>query len=327
FALLKFKSFIWGNTVYVLTDHKALTFLAKSQNPDSPSKFHRWALIVDAANAKLVYKKGAENTAADALSRSRVVQEDIPNQWDVDSIVYALSDKDDSGEVEEGELRDAVRAMQKADPEVMAVIANIEQGTIKSPSDCEIKKNYVLLDGVLYAVRRNGLKVVVPITETQKLIKEHHALPCGGHLASGKVVATLQLRYYWPKMEQHVLHFCRSCVICAQRQGQGQRPKPPLTSVELPTRPMQLIAMDLMQVQGTNELVMVLVDYLTRFTWAYPITNKKAETVARVLIEKFYPAAGVAERVISDRGSEFTNKLVDILDKFYGTERSLTTAY
>ncbi|MCP4055471.1 MAG: transposase family protein, partial [Mesoflavibacter sp.] len=76
-----------------------------------------------------------------------------------------------------------------------------------------------------------------------------------------------------------------------------------------------------------SELVMVLVDYLTRYTWAYPITNKKAETVARVLVEKFYPAAGIAERVITDRGTEFTNKLSAVLDEFYGTKRSLTTAY
>ncbi|MCP4118860.1 MAG: transposase family protein, partial [Desulfobacteraceae bacterium] len=66
---------------------------------------------------------------------------------------------------------------------------------------------------------------------------------------------------------------------------------------------------------------------LTRYTWAYPITNKKAETVARVLVEKFYPAAGLAERVITDRGTEFTNKLSAVLDEFYGTKRSLTTAY
>ncbi|MCP4054541.1 MAG: transposase family protein, partial [Mesoflavibacter sp.] len=90
---------------------------------------------------------------------------------------------------------------------------------------------------------------------------------------------------------------------------------------------MQVVAMDLMQIQGSTELVMVLVDYLTRYTWAYPITNKKAETVARVLVEKFYPAAGLAERVITDRGTEFTNKLTAVLDEFYGTKRSLTTAY
>ncbi|MCP4065802.1 MAG: transposase family protein, partial [Gammaproteobacteria bacterium] len=283
--------------------------------------------MVDAARAKPVYNKGVDNAAADALSRSRVVQEDIPNQWDVDSIVFALLDKTASGEVDDGAQRDAIRALQKADPEIMAVIESIEQATIKTPSDCEIKKNYSLLDGVLYAVRKDGLKVVVPISETQRLLKEHHTLPCGGHLASGKVLGTLQQRYYWPRMEQHVLHYCRSCVICAERQGQGNRPKPPLTSVPLPTRPMELIAMDLLQIQGSKELVMVLVDYLTRYTWAYPITNKKAETVARVLVEQFYPAAGIPERVISDRGLEFTNKLVSVLDDFYGIERSLTTAY
>ncbi|MCP4066531.1 MAG: transposase family protein, partial [Gammaproteobacteria bacterium] len=158
-------------------------------------------------------------------------------------------------------------------------------------------------------------------------MKEHHSLPCGGHLSSGRVLKTLQQRYFWPHMDQHVLHFCHSCVVCAQRQGQGVRLKPPLTSIELPSRPMQLIAMDLLQIQGTNELVMVLVDYLTRYTWAYPISNKKAETVARVLVECFFPAAGVAERIICDRGGEFTNKLAKIIDDFYGTERSLTTAY
>ncbi len=128
-------------------------------------------------------------------------------------------------------------------------------------------------------------------------------------------------------MEQHVLHFCHSCIICAQHQGQGVRPKPPLTSVDLPSRQMELITMDLVQIQRSNELVMVLVDYLTRYTWAYPITNKKAETVARVLIEHFFLAAGIAERIISDRGLEFTNMLVKILNDFYSMERSLMMAY
>ncbi|MCP4065913.1 MAG: hypothetical protein GY740_22080, partial [Gammaproteobacteria bacterium] len=188
FALTKFKSFIWGNEVFVLTDHKALTFLAKSQNPDSPSKYHRWALIVDASNAKLVYKKGAENTAADALSRSQRIQEGLPDQWDIDSIVYALPTKDDSVEVAAGAQRDAIRALQKADPELMAVIDSVEQASVSSPSSSEIKKNYVVLDGILYVGRSSGLKVVVPIGETQRLMKEHHSLPCGGHLSSGRVL-------------------------------------------------------------------------------------------------------------------------------------------
>ncbi len=85
--------------------------------------------------------------------------------------------------------------------------------------------------------------------------------------------------------------------------------------------------MDLVQILGSNELVMVLVDSRLRHTWAYPISNKKAEIVACVLVEQFYPAVGIAERVISDRGLEFTNKLVKVLDDFYGTEWSRMTAY
>ncbi len=60
-----------------------------------------------------------------------MIQEDIPNQWDVDGIVYALSNKVKSIEVVEGVQRDAIRALQKADPEVMVVISTIQQVTIQ----------------------------------------------------------------------------------------------------------------------------------------------------------------------------------------------------
>ncbi len=73
-----------------------------------------------------------------------MIQEDIPDQWAVDGIVYTLSNKVESVEVVEGAQCDAIWALQKADPEVMAVISNIEQATIRSPSNSEIKKNYVL---------------------------------------------------------------------------------------------------------------------------------------------------------------------------------------
>jgi len=66
-ALRKFRNWVWGSKVTVLSDHNPLTYLTESA-PKS-AKLMRWALALQEFDINFCYRSGKLNTAADTLSR------------------------------------------------------------------------------------------------------------------------------------------------------------------------------------------------------------------------------------------------------------------
>ncbi|MCP4487824.1 MAG: hypothetical protein GY820_10980, partial [Gammaproteobacteria bacterium] len=70
YAVRQFRSYIFGTTVSMYTDHACLTFLMNQREPTG--RLHRWILALDNYNIIWHYRKGTLNQAADALSRAPV---------------------------------------------------------------------------------------------------------------------------------------------------------------------------------------------------------------------------------------------------------------
>jgi len=66
-ALSKYRNWIFGKPVAIVTDHSPITFLAETA-PKS-SKLMRWALAIQEYDVTFGYKAGKHNVAADSLSR------------------------------------------------------------------------------------------------------------------------------------------------------------------------------------------------------------------------------------------------------------------
>ena len=58
-----------------------------------------------------------------------------------------------------------------------------------------------------------------------------------------------------------------------------------------------------------NRYMLMVQNGFTRFASAYPICNKEAGTVARVLIREHFSVFGLPNQIHSDNGAEFLNKL------------------
>uniref|UniRef100_A0A3B1JNG7 Integrase catalytic domain-containing protein n=1 Tax=Astyanax mexicanus TaxID=7994 RepID=A0A3B1JNG7_ASTMX len=76
-----------------------------------------------------------------------------------------------------------------------------------------------------------------------------------------------------------------------------------------------------------EENVLVITDVFSKFTQAYPVSDQKASTVARVLTEKWFYVYGVPQRIHSDQGRNFEGELLRRLCELYGIEKSRTTPY
>ena len=58
-----------------------------------------------------------------------------------------------------------------------------------------------------------------------------------------------------------------------------------------------------------HRYLLTVQDGFTRFASAYPICNKEAGTVARVLIPEHFSVSSLPNQIHSDKGGEFINQL------------------
>ena len=94
---------------------------------------------------------------------------------------------------------------------------------------------------------------------------------------------------------------------------------------------MQFIAMDLIgpfhpPTVDENEYALTVVDMLTGFAWAFPLHTKTAKEVVDVYIRRVYSGYGGSQKILSDNGTEFKNKLFEDVAVTLGTKYKVYTA-
>lgn len=84
-AVKHFKPYLYGKKFTIYTDHRPLAWLYSLKEPNS--KLTNWRLRLEEYNFEIKYKKGPQNTNADALSRIQIHtldDDDISMQVNVD---------------------------------------------------------------------------------------------------------------------------------------------------------------------------------------------------------------------------------------------------
>ena len=76
-----------------------------------------------------------------------------------------------------------------------------------------------------------------------------------------------------------------------------------------------------------HKYILVVCDYITKYTEAYPLTDKTARSVADALMDKWLPTYGFPLFLHSDQGKEFDNTMVHKLSELLGTVKTKTTPY
>ena len=98
----------------------------------------------------------------------------------------------------------------------------------------------------------------------------------------------------------------------------------PLQMMEIPNRPFNNIAIDLVTECETstsgNKHILTIINYLTGWPEAFPIADKLANTIVSTFIIKYLPVHMFPMYILSDNGTEFKNNLMDQVLKQLGTE-------
>ena len=119
------------------------------------------------------------------------------------------------------------------------------------------------------------------------------------------------------------------CYSSYQHRKTSHRPPKLPVGHHSVSRPFQCVAIDLVEYKSSSnnsKYVISVIDHLTRFILV-AISDKKAATIARVLVERVFSVLSAPETLHSDLGREFKNELVQELQPLFGFKKTRTSAY
>ena len=193
----------------------------------------------------------------------------------------------------------------------------------------QVAKHYFLLNDKLYRKNKNNQtqRVILP-KQIETILYNLHKDMTGAHLGIDTIYEKAKERYYWPRMYEDIRSFVESCDNC-QRRGSSKR-REELIPLKIGA-PFDKIGIDikgpLPLTTKRNRYLVVAMDYFTKWPEARAISDAKTETIAKFIFEDIICRHGVPREILSDRGTNFNNALINELCSRYQTKHRLTSSY
>jgi len=151
-----------------------------------------------------------------------------------------------------------------------------------------------------------------------------------GHFGVERTVQMLKAAgHSWKRMVNHVRAFVSQCPLCQKLSfARPSNVAEPITTGGA-FKPMDRWCIDTLDVVETEDgykCVLVCMDSFTRWIELYALKSLEAEEAAVCLVNLF-GRFGAPRELLSDRGSQFVNKLIDAFLKAMGSSHKLSLAY
>jgi hypothetical protein len=272
----------------VLTDHQPLQYL-RSKAVLRPKEI-QWLDVLSNTDIQFTYQPGANNAAADALSRIPLYLIDEATTPQLSSQDAAVKDK-------------LIKAIQ--DNKGFAKHYALAKRAAGNPA-------FQVHNDLLFFVQLGHPPrlVVLDADWQKKILKEQHEER--GHPGVTKLLLALAERYYWPKMRADVLKFVEECSPCATAKASARAANEILTAPP-PAAPWDVIQMDFATGLSPDlstgfDRVLVVVDELTSYTVLVPTkANDSAEMVINRLMAGAFQHYGMPKTIVSDRDTLLTS--------------------
>ncbi|GJZ81718.1 reverse transcriptase domain-containing protein [Tanacetum coccineum] len=317
YAFEKFRSYLIMNKSIVYTDHSALKYLFNKK--DAKARLLRWVLLLQEFDFKVIDTKGAENYAADHLSRLEIDPKEINENFPLETLNMVTS---------------------RGNPSTpwFADYANYHAGNfiVKGMSTQQKNKffkdvkHYFWDDPFLFKTCADQvIRRCVSGQEAVDILTACHSGPTGGHYGANYTAKKVfDSGFYWPTIYKDAHELVKNCDSC-QRQGKiSQRDEMPQNSIQV-CEIFDVWGIDFMgpfPSSRGNKYILVAVDYLSKWVEAKALPTNDARVVVKFL-KSLFARFGTPRAIISDRGTHFCNdQFAKVMSK-YGVTHRLATAY
>ena len=360
-----FKGYVWGPKFTVRTDHAALVWLKNLKNIQA--MLARWLAKLQQFHFDIIHRPGVQHGNADGLSRCPQcdrgactpninIDPSDPEQPYASSCIGSSLDSEliplESGEtcmaavmITQSDNSKLITAAQMTDSDITIVQNWFIAGKFPArtqdfaPASHDLKSYWVgrrslFLDdkGILWRNRSDTssrAQLVVPRSLRDTIFNDSHHTTYGGHFGITHTHTKLQLHYFWPGMSDFIRDRISACHKCVARKSPVNRHHP-MRHVPVSGK-FERVAMDLLDVSVIStkgyKYILVVCDYFTKYTEAYPLKDKTARSVVDALMDVWLPRYGFPLFLHSDQGKEFDNVMIHKLSELLGTVKTKTTPY
>ena len=307
-AIKKYRIYLLGKKFTVITDHSALSWLMNIKDPNG--RLARWSIYLQAYEFEIIHRKGLIHSNADTLSRpvmtvSVVTDDDedlSPKGLDVyedDQLMYYLK----HGKHQGGIPKKQVKRVEK-----MA-----EQYSFRE-------------NKIIFRKDEDSEEKIVPKPEDRYdiAVRAHRM----GHFQVDATLKRLQQDYYWKGMKAEVEKCISDCEQCKRNHK--------VAPMEHPAKAIQVkslfdrvgidLTFGLTETKEGFHGLLTIVEYVSKFSWAYPIKTKSAKEISEKLWE-FFGQYGPVKEILTDCGTEFNNELVDQLVRKFSMVHKTTSPW
>jgi len=301
-AVEKWRQYLQHHEFIIRTDHKSLTYLTE-QNLHSDMQRKAMNRLMG-LQFKVLYRKGKENAAADALSRV--------------GHLLAIQAVSTMQPIWIQELLNSYAT----DPKAQQLLTQL---AIASPN----AKGYSLDRGVIRF--KNKLWVAQNSALQTKIITAFHASAIGGHSGVQATYHRINKLFHWKGLKVAVEDFIKQCQICQQAKHLNTSPAGLLQPLPIPEGAWQDLSMDFIEGLPKSEgytVILVVVDRFTKYAHFIPIKHPyTAHTIAQSVFDNIVKLHGMPKTIISDRDKVFTSIFWKELFQLLGTQLMFSSAY
>ena len=316
YAFGKFRHYLHGPHVRVLTDNISLRYLRTQPQLDDQQA--RWLQFLERFDYEIVYRSGAENAAADALSRS-------PEYLSLTVAVQGL---------DESTVAKFAKAYKTDSFFSKLIEALREPKTVPHSTVVSVTHRYQLRDSLLYLIEGGGDRLCVPNDKTLRswVIHDCHDAPSAGHPGFDRTYSLVRQKFYWPHMDQTIKRYVETCDGCQRTKSRTTASQDVLHPLDVPKNIWESLSMDFIThlpvTKAGFDAIFVVVDRLSKMAHFIPAkTTDTAADSAMRFFASIYRLHGLPNEIVSDRDPKFTGHFWRTLCDSLQVKLSMSTAY
>ncbi|XP_023204972.1 uncharacterized protein K02A2.6-like [Xiphophorus maculatus] len=300
YGVKKFHQYLWGRHFTLATDHRPLlTLFGEHKNLPTlaAARIQRWAIILSAYDYHIVFKKSAEHSNADGLSRCPLPETSDTGTALSSAAVHSLL----IAHMEEAPLNATqVAQATRRDMDLSKVYQYVMEGwptvTDESLKAYHNKRNELSTERgcVLW-----GTRVIIPSKMRMAVLNEIHS----GHQGIVKSKALARKYVWWPNLDYDLEQVCKTCETCQLEQKMPQHV--PLHPWEFPGESWKRLHIDFAG-PFLESMFMIVVDSYSKWLEVFRMPHITSQaTITR--LKRLFASYGLPEQIVTDNATTFTS--------------------